>query len=128
MKIQKNIEWLKIFIDSVDDLVPLHKVKRVMGYKVSAKKEEGGYASIVRTGNKYSINLKLTNNYREKGKRLRRNTHLATILESLAHELGHIHFWEHDSDHFELTGKILVRFSKVMKKIGVKNTYGRIKF
>jgi hypothetical protein len=122
LKIQNNIKWVSPFIDSVKDIIPLHKVKRITGYKVPMYKEEIAYASITRVSTRtYNINLRLTNNDTQK------SVFLASFLDSLAHELAHLVYWKHDHRHFALQVKVLSRFSKVLKKCKIKDTYSRIK-
>ena len=122
MKIQKNIAWIRPFLLSVKTLVPLNKINRINGYSVPPGKSENAYASITRVSTrKCNINIKLTSNENQKP------IFLAALLENLAHEMAHLVVWEHTHKHFALQARILTRFSKVLKKAGIKNTYARIK-
>jgi len=48
------------------------------------------------------------------------------VLITLAHELAHLKHWEHTPEHFKLQTQILARFAKVLKDLGIKDTYQRI--
>ncbi len=121
MKIQRNIQFLEPFIQSASKLVNLNKINKVNGYVVAANKFSHQKASITRHGNKFNINLNLSDDSGQ-------NEYLAVFLDSLAHELSHLSEWEHGPDHLELQAAILGRFAKVLRKQGVKNTYRRIKY
>jgi hypothetical protein len=123
MKIQRNIQFLEPFIQSASKLVNLNKINKVNGYVVAANKFSHQKASITRHGNKFNINLNLSDDSGQ-------NEYLAVFLDSLAHEMAHMmpKTWEHGPDHLELQAAILGRFAKVLRKQGIKNTYRRIKY
>lgn len=123
-KIQKNLEWLRLYLDSVKDLISLKHLTSVKGFKVPLHKQENVHGSILRIGPWYNITLRTTlNNYNTNKQN---NTYIATILETLAHELAHMQNWEHTPEHFLLQAKILSRFAIVLKKQNINDTYKRI--
>lgn len=125
MKIQKKLKWTAPYLEVVKDLVPLSKIKEIRGFSVGLDKQELVHATITRNGRKFNINLKLTNNdtfeYRQ------RAAFMNDLLHHLSHELAHLKYWCHDGNHMILEAKIMLRFGKLTKQLGIKNTYKRMK-
>jgi hypothetical protein len=117
-----SVKWLEPFIESVSSLIPLERLKRVIGYKVRARLSTTQQAQIIKhlPNGIIVITLRIakwnhTTNKHEK-------ECIGTILEALAHELSHVLFWEHTPEHFELQSKIQIKFAKVLKKQGITDT------
>lgn len=123
IKYDKKLDWLRPFVHSIRDLVSIDKIHSIRGYSVAINKEEQQYASITAYKKKYNINLRLTMNYYLT--KQQKDMYLSTLLETFAHELAHLQHWEHNSDHFQLTAKILLRFSFVLKKLKINKLYQR---
>jgi len=125
IKYPKRFSWLKDFVESTDDLVPLYKLKRINAYKVKVGKNSLVYGSLTKRDGVFNINLNMWDmNPSTKRHCLAR---LSIVLETLAHELAHMIHWEHDYKHFKLTALILLRFSAIIKKMKIKDISARIK-
>lgn len=115
-----NIEWLKPFFYYVGELIPLEKITSVRGYKVPLTKKVNSYANITKIDQKYRITINLfENDYLEKKQKPK---YIEMVLCDFAHELAHTVCWEHNSDHFKLMGEIIIKFSEVLKGLGVERT------
>ena len=130
IKYQTDVLWLKPFVDSTKDLIPLKQLQTVSGFKVTLGKLEQSDGNCLKCGRYYDITLRTWQQvfsddkecghpYAFKHKRV----WLSTLLTALAHELAHLRHWDHDIKHFELQSKILRRFVRVLKNKEVTNTY-----
>lgn len=125
IKYTKNVLWLKPFVDASSKLVPLHKIVAIKGYKVRKGCEEKAYAVVTRKGNKYYINLKM---YDLIAYVKHLPSRYSTVLDALAHELAHVGAgFDHNPEHYELTCRIALIFSLILKKNGIMDTSKRIK-
>ena len=127
IKYTKNVLWLKSFVDSTKDIVPLHKITNIKGYRVRRGCEERAYGSTYHKleEDKYSINLKLQEliGYMEY-----KGCTISIILDTLAHELAHVAGgWEHTPKHYKLTSCINLIFSTILEKNDIIDTSKRIK-
>lgn len=124
IKYNRYSRWLEEYVESAKDLFDYKNVKKIYGYKVSKGKKqrilgqtterEGKFVIFIR-----ALDLQKDGNYK--------NSRMNSVLETLAHELAHTKCWPHDSKHFRLTALILLRFSKILKKHGIKDVSLRIK-
>jgi hypothetical protein len=114
-----SAEWLTPFINSVKDLVPLDKLDAIKGYKIKRNYEPGQYGACIKTiaTNRYVITLKMKD-WSKQDKKYK-NATIGGILETLAHELAHLSYWEHTHEHWKLQSRIQLRFSNVIKKLDV---------
>lgn len=90
-----------------------------MGYRVRPECKDWVLGRTTEYDGKYTIAIKIKD-YSKK-KRKYKNSRLMVILETLAHELAHTKYWEHNYKHFELTGLISVRFARILKKVKIKD-------
>lgn len=125
IRYSQDLEWLIPFVNSVKDLVPLHKIKSIKSYKVKKGLMERSYGSVIKEDNEYSINLRIYLWHR-KDKEYKNET-IAIILDTLAHELSHVKqknkdFAKHDYKHFRNQALILHRFSCILKRLHIKDT------
>lgn len=105
MLIAKDLSWLFPFIDEVDHLVPLDKLTSIRGYKQQWNKQVASYGGTHSDGEVYNITL-LTHVYSKTRKRHEPEA-MGLIIDTLAHELAHLVFWEHGWEHFRLQVRIL---------------------
>ena len=122
IKYTNNVAWLRDYVESVSDLVPLKKIKKIVGYKVKIGWKEHQEAQIrIGKDDKFTISIKLYDNDNI--------THvpieISRVLDSLAHELSHAGNadFEHSPEHFRLQAKIMYRWYKVLKKNKVEDTW-----
>lgn len=122
IKYSKNVLWLKPFVSLTKNLVPLNKVKSIKGYKVKKGCLERAYGSTVRDSEgKYSVNLKIYD--LKENKQKYKGSMVSTILDTLAHELAHTKTgFDHTPEHYELTCRIALKFSKILEKNGIMDT------
>lgn len=113
----KNTLWLKPFVDSVSDLVPIERVVRIRDYRVRRGLQSNTYGSRVSYGKKYSINIE--QECWNKSHKKYFGTTYQIILDTLAHELSHTIHDDHSPKHFKLQCKILLRFSRILKDNGI---------
>lgn len=120
----KNMLWLKPFVDSASKYAPLDKIIAIKSYKVAKSLNIRQYGSNIRFNGTYTINI-LTHKWNDKKKRYSIET-IAMILDTLAHELSHAsqkgdNFGKHDYKHFKKQALILLRFSYILKKLGIND-------
>ena len=113
----KRMLWLKPFVDSVGDLVPIDRIMRIRDYRVRKGLESLAYGSRLIYGNRFSINIE-PETWSKDSKRYVGVT-LQIILDTLAHELAHTIHAEHTPAHFQLQARILLRFSRILKDNGI---------
>lgn len=125
IKYTKNVLWLKPFVESAKDLVPLERLYGIKGYKVSKHLEETTYGSLTQYGREKRLHMAIRIMEIKKKPKTKRKEHkkgrCETILLTLAHELAHLVHWEHVPEHFELQGRLVVKFYSVLKKSGIKD-------
>lgn len=127
IKYSKNALWLKPFVEKASKLVPLDKITYIRGYRVRIGCQEKAYASVLKhRNNTYTINIKMydvVDDFRHAGSRY------STVLDALAHELAHVEAgFDHSPEHYELTCRIALIFSLILKKYDIMDTSKRIKF
>lgn len=121
IKYNKDVLWLKPFVEAAKSLIPFRKITNVKGYQVQAGLKELAEGSTLQDDKgRYSINL-LTFSY-NRDKREHRRKPMYSTLDTLAHELAHTVHWEHTDKHYELQARIMLRFAKVIKKMGIIDT------
>ena len=128
MKITKNMLWCDPFIKSVKDLIPLEKLVKVSGYIVPFGKEAINDGSLYKTGNRYTLQVRLNYCRKPTKKAHYERCPLPGILDTLAHELAHIQEWEHSVEHMKLQYRIMQRFANVIKKKYDSKDYYTIKY
>jgi hypothetical protein len=132
-KFSKNVEWLRPFWEAAADLLPEGKLAAVKGYHVPLTKDIKVLAACHSElgERKVTITICLDVNHIQGGRVVRRKPHcMEEFLMIFAHELAHVpqrfHAPYHPISHWELTIKILGRFTRVLKKQEVTNTVARI--
>lgn len=132
MKYSKNMLWAQPYVESVEDLFPHKRVGKLVGYRVAMDKEEVTEGITLKGDDgRFDIRIRLFNKikYRENSRtryRYRAN-YLGSLLNTLAHEIAHTVEWEHTVDHMELELKIMRRFLRTAKRLGVTDTWARVK-
>ena len=113
----KNMLWLKPFVESVKDLIPIERIIRIRDYRVRKGLESRSYGSRLIYGNKFSLNIE-PEVWNKETKSYVGATY-QIILDTLAHELAHTVHNEHTAKHFRLQARILLRFSRILKDNGI---------
>ena len=125
--------WLHPFLEVAQEYVSFNRFRAIESFKVPLEKTHRAYGRCLHYeyNNTYKIRL-LTHRarYRPRVKgRCDRQFKAAyytalsieTILETLAHELAHIKYWEHSLAHHRLTCELHLAFADVCVKIGEKD-------
>jgi hypothetical protein len=134
IKFTREAAWLMPFVNAAKDLVPIDKLKKVRVYKTPMNKQEDTEGLITCNSAKnyvisicvakHEFTIKSTDPLVLVHKR-RPQRHLWHILSALAHELSHLTYWEHDTDHYMLENRIMRRFVKVLKQKYINDLYKR---
>lgn len=125
IKFSKKIEWLRPYVECVKGMVNLDKLKGISTFKVPLSKVKTTEACLIRydaKNFKMTITLYDHTRVRQKNGKFKvqhRKHRLNYILDSLAHELAHLKYFDHRPEHLELQAKLLIRMSKVAKKHGI---------
>jgi len=129
IEIDDDFYYLSPYILAAKKLgVPVWRISRIIGYKVSLDKMERQQASITQESNKkvtISI-LKECQILRKKKGKIEAydwdyadaGSNFENTLNSLAHEISHLGYWEHSADRFICETKLMVSFSRLAKKLG----------
>lgn len=124
MRVQKKVNFLVPYLNSVKDLIPLHRIDHIKGYRLPKTRRASQYGSCLKDQNgRFTINMRLWR-YDNKCKQYL-GLYLGHILETFAHEIAHTipGCFDHSPKHMRYTGIILTRFEKVLKKQGIKDCY-----
>ena len=125
----KSTLWTKEFIELCSDILPIDRILTVKEVKVPLDKTIKTAAQLAwDTAGWYNITLNFhSHDWENRGnkmfkKRGHKRESLSYLLDSLAHELAHIRYKYHVPEHLILQCKILMRFAKHLKKLGVGDT------
>jgi hypothetical protein len=125
----KSTVWLKQFVDLCSDILPIDRILTIKEVRVPLDKRIATDAQLKwDTSGWYEITMNMhSHEYENLGnqhfkKVSHRKDSLGNVLDSLAHELAHIKYKEHVPNHLILQCKILIRFAKHLKKLGVRDT------
>jgi hypothetical protein len=121
----KNVLWLKPFVEASTSLVPLDKLKSIMGYKVKKGLSENSFGCLTKYEGERKFRMSIRVHKYEKletsNKKEHKKVRCETILLTLAHELAHLEHWEHTPEHFKLQGELIIKFYEVLKESGIKD-------
>lgn len=120
IKLSKDLKFLMPFIESAKSLVPLHKIKAIKSYKVNKKRISRTYGATMESRQRYIITLRSAH-WVPRDKDYTVET-LSMMLDTLAHELAHVKYFDHSYKHFKLQMLILLKFSDILKKLNIKDT------
>ena len=125
IKFSKRNEWLREYVESAHGLVNLDKLKSVTTFTVPTSKIKKTEACLTRYDSKnFKMTLTLYDHIRVRrtnGKiKVEHKRHnFNYVLDSLAHELAHLKFFDHRPEHLALQARILVRMTKIASKNGI---------
>jgi hypothetical protein len=129
MKIHPSLFWVKPFLASANGLVSLKNVLEISAYKVPLSKQSKTDAQLITytadATHKIMINThwqktESLGNGKFKNTRYKR-VRLNFMLDSLAHELAHIKYWDHSPNHLRLQAKLLSRMANIAKQLGIED-------
>jgi len=121
-KYNDSTRWLEPFVDAVAHLVPIERLNAIKGYKVLKNKEPSQQGQIIMdlASRRFVITIKALKYNKES--KCYKNEYIGTVLETLAHELAHTKFWEHDTNHWKLQASIQSEFGNVLERDGIEDT------
>lgn len=116
----KGVAWFEPFFAAVEPMLAKSKrVTRVVGY--SAPHNVVSLAACS-TANQRTFVISIAAWYWADPERTRKVPVIAQhMLENFAHEVAHVKHWEHTPDHVIFTAKVLKKFGKVAKDMGIRN-------
>ena len=125
IKLPKNIEWLREYIDLAKSQVPVHRLDKLYVISASTNRSHKIHGVLNElTGRPKSYDLGMYLMYQsytvgEAGVSIELKAYSKIdILRTLAHELAHLKHWEHTPQHAILESKITVKFMKKLEKEG----------
>lgn len=118
MKIVKELEWVRDYINSVSHLLPkLKQLKKISSVKGTTDRWQHCHGLITYFDKKsFRITLYTTYHDIKTGKIYPYST--LDILEYLAHELAHLEHWDHTTSHKQLQCIILGIFMTKLAQEG----------
>lgn len=118
MKIVKELEWVRDYIDVVSHLIP--KINQLK--KISLKKANKDYwqhvHGLITYFDKKSFRITLYVTYHDIRNDKIRNYTTIDILHYLAHELAHLEHWDHTTQHKQLECVIMGIFMTKLQQEG----------
>jgi len=133
IKLDDDLAWFGPYLTCAARLgLPVYRISEVVGYYVPEHKQERQLAAIYLLSNgKYKITIvKWRQQWRRTKKgdtfevsgwiRCDQKHYFESTLESLAHEISHLIYWEHNADRWILEKKIALAFAKLAKKRGYR--------
>jgi hypothetical protein len=118
MIINKELEWLRGYVRSIEYLLP--KVKQVK--KISSKKANSNrgqhFVGLITYYDKKSFRICLYTTYKDRNTSGIKPYNTVDILTTLAHELAHLEYWLHTTKHKQLECTILGIFMARLEKAG----------
>ena len=117
-KFTKNVKWLEPYYEDSKHLLGPHRLDRVMGFKVSPKKEARTDASIIiQSAGNVTITIRTHSNF----KRQSTPRNIGSLLLAFAHELAHLKYWDHCEKHWQLQCYLMQNFTSTMRILGITN-------
>jgi len=116
MLVSKDLQWIEEYIESASHLVPgISKLKRITSIHGRKDVQLGCYGQLWKYKNGH-YRMSLYVNYYN----FEKKTYLSTmdIVCTLAHELAHLSWWEHCTNHKKLEATITLIFMGKLKKHG----------
>jgi len=134
-RFEPSVKWLEPFYKAAKDLIPAHKLQRVMGYRVPFSKDHKSEAmctQYIENQRKISyvisiaidVHLDIPSTQCSKcGRRSKKSARPVSrnMLTNFAHELAHMKYITHSPAHWDLEARISKRFTKVLKQMEIKD-------
>lgn len=118
MIITKHIEWMRDYVNSVEHLVPKVKyVKRITSKRSSPDRNQLVHGVITYV-NSMNHKISIYVSYKDKTTNKIKNYSTISLLHTLAHELAHLDYFEHNPDRLLLECEITKVFARKLKKAG----------
>lgn len=125
MKINKNLSWLKEYLELAQEYVPalknIKEVKELYHQKNKMQRIQGSLSYDIFFGN-YTLSLYTT--YKRIEVKNRRTKAVIKpystidVLSTLAHEIAHLKYWDHTPKHKMLESQLTMLFMEHLEKLG----------
>lgn len=118
-----SLQWLVPFYHDAVPLLGRHRLDRLYGYTVAPGKNPAQEGQTVKHPcGRVVISLR-THWHKRHGRRYEQEPHtVASILQTFAHELAHLKYWEHDLQHWALCCQLQLQFIKTLDNLGLNDT------
>jgi hypothetical protein len=118
MKIVKELEWVRDYINSVAHLLPkLKQLKKISSVKGNKDRFQH-FHGLITYFDKKSFRITLYTSYHETLKDVIKEYSTIDTLEYLAHELAHLEHWDHTPSHKQLQCIIMSIFMTKLQQAG----------
>lgn len=118
MKIVKELEWVRDYINTVSHLLPRIKQLKKISLKRASKTYWQHFHGLITYFDKKSFRITLYVTYHDRISDKIKNYSTIDILQYLAHELSHLEHWDHTASHKQLECVILGIFMTKLQQEG----------
>ena len=118
MKITKELEWVKDYLDKIEHLVPKVKHLKKISSKRGNKERWQHCHGLITYFDKKSYRITLYLTYHDLPSDKIKQYSTLDLLQYLAHELAHLVHWDHTPEHKILECEILSIFMVKLSKDG----------
>lgn len=102
MKIVKELEWVRSYINTVSHLLPKIKQLKKISSRKGSKEYWQHFHGLITYFDKKSFRITLYTTYHDTMSDKIKNYSTIDILLYLAHELSHLEHWDHTPQHKQL--------------------------
>jgi hypothetical protein len=118
MFIVKELEWMRLYVDSVQHLLPHLKQLKKISSKKGTKTKWQHCHGLITYFDKKSFRITLYMNYHDFFSDKIKPYSTIDLLQYLAHELSHLEHWDHTPGHKQLECFIMLNFMNTLQSSG----------
>lgn len=128
VKLSTELEWLKPYLKRVKNIIPVHKLEKIISGKPREEQIQHSHAQLVTEYNPNTGHTKrryiTLNLYYMKSRKLKPTLRSKEpfskidLLETLAHELAHLKEYKHTPQHKKLENRLCTIFMNMLEKTG----------
>lgn len=132
IKLSTHFNWMFPYIKLAWEMgIPIHKLKSISGYSTPPSRLDKvwGWTHYNKDG---TFRIRIMDQFQVLRKDKKKRIYVAGYLDhdykwkfeftlnTLAHELTHLIYYDHSPERFILEQKLMIRFAKLAKKLGYK--------